>query len=46
MTMRFWHRPLRAMMAALHASGFSIQEIAEPDPRPSWPPRTRTRTGG
>lgn len=34
MTMRFWHRPLRAMMAALHASGFSIQEIAEPDPAP------------
>jgi SAM-dependent methyltransferase len=32
MTMRFWHRPLRAMLAALRGSGFSVEEIAEPDP--------------
>jgi SAM-dependent methyltransferase len=34
MTMRFWHRPLRAMLAAFTSSGFTVDEIVEPDPRP------------
>jgi SAM-dependent methyltransferase len=34
MPMRFWHRPLRAMMAALRDAGFRVDEIAEPDPAP------------
>jgi SAM-dependent methyltransferase len=34
MSMRFWHRPLRAMLAAVRGSGFSVEEIAEPDPAP------------
>jgi SAM-dependent methyltransferase len=34
MPMRFWHRPLRAMLAALRAAGFRVEEIAEPDPAP------------
>lgn len=34
MRMRFWHRPLRAMLAAFTTSGFAVDEIAEPDPRP------------
>ena len=34
MSMRFWHRPLRAMLAAFTSSGFSVDEIVEPDPRP------------
>lgn len=34
MRMRFWHRPLRAMWAAFTSSGFAVDEIAEPDPRP------------
>ncbi|WP_238845163.1 class I SAM-dependent methyltransferase [Nocardia terpenica] len=33
-TMRFWHRPLRAMLAAFRAAGFTVDEIAEPDPQP------------
>lgn len=34
MTMRFWHRPLRAMLAAIREAGFRVEEIAEPDPAP------------
>lgn len=34
MSMRFWHRPLRAMLAAFTSSGFSVDEIVEPEPRP------------
>jgi ubiquinone/menaquinone biosynthesis C-methylase UbiE len=34
MRMRFWHRPLRAMLAAFTSSGFAVDEIVEPDPRP------------
>lgn len=34
MRMRFWHRPLRAMLAAFDASGFAVETIAEPDPQP------------
>jgi SAM-dependent methyltransferase len=34
MRMRFWHRPLRAMMAAFKAAGFAVDEIDEPDPLP------------
>jgi hypothetical protein len=34
MTMRFWHRPLRAMLTAFTAAGFTVDDIVEPDPRP------------
>jgi len=34
MRMRFWHRPLRAMLSAFTASGFAVGHIAEPDPLP------------
>jgi ubiquinone/menaquinone biosynthesis C-methylase UbiE len=34
MRMRFWHRPLRAMLAAFTASGFRVEDIDEPDPLP------------
>lgn len=34
MRMRFWHRPLRAMFAACSASGFTVDDVVEPDPRP------------
>jgi len=34
MTMRFWHRPLRAMLADLRGCGFSVEEVAEPGPAP------------
>ena len=34
MRMRFWHRPLRAMLAAFTSSGFAVGDIVEPDPRP------------
>lgn len=34
MRMRFWHRPLRAMLAAFAASGFRVDDIQEPEPRP------------
>lgn len=34
MRMRFWHRPLRAMLAAFTGSGFTVDDIVEPDPRP------------
>jgi len=34
MTMRFWHRPLRAMLAAVRQAGFRVDDIAEPDPAP------------
>ncbi|MCM6772328.1 class I SAM-dependent methyltransferase [Nocardia sp. CDC159] len=34
MRMRFWHRPLRAMVTAFKASGFTIDDIVEPDPDP------------
>lgn len=33
-SMRFWHRPLRAMLAAFANSGFGVDDIVEPDPRP------------
>ena len=31
-TMRFWHRPLSAMIRALHDAGFQIDQIDEPQP--------------
>jgi SAM-dependent methyltransferase len=34
MHMRFWHRPLRAMLSAFSVSGFAVNDIAEPDPQP------------
>lgn len=34
MTMRFWHRPLRAMLATIRASGLAIADIIEPAPAP------------
>ena len=34
-TMRFWHRPLRAMLAAFADSGFAVDDIVEPDPLPA-----------
>ncbi len=34
MRMRFWHRPLRAMLAAFAAAGFAVEDIVEPEPRP------------
>lgn len=34
MHMRFWHRPLRAMLSAFSASGFAVDRIVEPDPLP------------
>jgi SAM-dependent methyltransferase len=34
MSMRFWHRPLRAMLTAFAASGFRVEDISEPDPLP------------
>jgi SAM-dependent methyltransferase len=34
MSMRFWHRPLRAMLAAFTTAGFGVDEIVEPDPQP------------
>jgi hypothetical protein len=34
MHMKFWHRPLRAMLSAFSASGFAVDGITEPDPRP------------
>jgi SAM-dependent methyltransferase len=34
MRMRFWHRPLRAMLTAFNASGFTVNDIVEPDPAP------------
>ncbi|QIS24729.1 methyltransferase domain-containing protein [Nocardia terpenica] len=34
MPMRFWHRPLRAMLAAFHSTGFTVDDITEPDPQP------------
>nr|WP_269781521.1 class I SAM-dependent methyltransferase [Nocardia bovistercoris] len=33
MAMRFWHRPLRAMLAAFETSGFTVSAIREPEPR-------------
>jgi ubiquinone/menaquinone biosynthesis C-methylase UbiE len=35
MSMRFWHRPLRAMLAAFNATGFAVDDIVEPDPLPT-----------
>lgn len=32
MRMRFWHRPLRAMLASFAAGGFALEEIREPEP--------------
>lgn len=34
MTMRFWHRPLHAMVDALKAAGFQIESLNEPQPDP------------
>ena len=34
MTMRFWHRPLGAMVAALCEAGFAIYDVVEPLPLP------------
>ena len=34
MSMRFWHRPLRAMLAAFDAAGFGVEAITEPEPLP------------
>jgi SAM-dependent methyltransferase len=34
MRMRFWHRPLRAMLTAFTKSGFRVEDIREPDPHP------------
>jgi SAM-dependent methyltransferase len=34
-TMRFWHRPLSAMVSALQAAGFDIDRIDEPQPDPA-----------
>ncbi|MFC4857249.1 class I SAM-dependent methyltransferase [Actinophytocola glycyrrhizae] len=34
MRMRFWHRPLRAMLASFARSGFAVDEIRAPEPRP------------
>jgi hypothetical protein len=34
MRMRFWRRPLRAMLAAVREAGFRVEEIAGPDPAP------------
>ncbi|MEV4546739.1 class I SAM-dependent methyltransferase [Nonomuraea wenchangensis] len=34
MTMRFWHRPLRAMLAAFRDAGLTVEDIVEPDPLP------------
>jgi SAM-dependent methyltransferase len=34
MSMRFWHRPLRAMLAAFKATGFAVDDIVEPEPEP------------
>lgn len=34
-SMRFWHRPLDAMVAALVASGFVIETVREPMPLPA-----------
>jgi hypothetical protein len=35
MRMRFWHRPLRAMLASFAARGFGLDEIREPEPSPA-----------
>ncbi|MEH7880154.1 class I SAM-dependent methyltransferase [Rhizobium laguerreae] len=32
--MRFWHRPLHAMFAALKSAGFQIDTVSEPQPDP------------
>ncbi|WP_235215263.1 class I SAM-dependent methyltransferase [Phaeacidiphilus oryzae] len=34
MHMRFWHRPLRDMLAAFAEAGFVVDEIREPNPLP------------
>ena len=34
MVMRFWHRPLRAMLEAFQATGFTLETITEPSPDP------------
>ena len=38
-TMRFWHRPLHAMVDALNSAGFHIDTLSEPQPDPG----TRSR---
>ncbi|MGW4126528.1 class I SAM-dependent methyltransferase, partial [Nocardia sp. NPDC004711] len=40
MSMRFWHRPLRAMLAAFAASGFRVDDISEPAPQPEMADQT------
>lgn len=34
MTMRFWHRPLHAMLDALKSAGFRLESLNEPQPAP------------
>lgn len=34
MTMRFWHRPLHAMLDALKSAGFQVESLNEPQPDP------------
>lgn len=33
--MRFWHRPLRAMVTAMQEAGFTIDVVDEPEPEPA-----------
>jgi SAM-dependent methyltransferase len=35
MQVRFWHRPLRAMIAAIADAGLSLTTLDEPDPQPA-----------
>jgi SAM-dependent methyltransferase len=34
-TMRFWHRPLHAMVEALRSAGFQVDALDEPAPQPT-----------
>lgn len=34
MTMRFWHRPLHAVIDALKSAGFQLETLSEPQPDP------------
>lgn len=35
MRMRFWHRPLRAMLAAIEDAGLALARMVEPEPDPA-----------